>query len=292
MVDLKRNLRQADPVQQAPGYSQEDVEKKAKELYEQQFSQMGGAALSGPGEGRLDVSGTPEARAGALEGLQLGQMLYGQGLADIGKEAADYSSMVKGRLGQDSVSADLYRQQANRRLAQTAGKMGMAGATMGGAQEQLRRQAEFNAQAMNQEYKDKALALYGKNIAAKQAGLAGLYMGGKGIGVAGTKGETPSAGGSISVICTELHRQGKISNQEWIRASIFGYSIHPNTYFGYLTIAKPIVHLMKKSDKFSNLFIGWAKSIAKQKPNLITRLMMPICFMVGYARQTKKEKIA
>lgn len=274
-----------------PSYSQDDVDKKAQELYNQKFSELGGAALSGPGTGVLNVSGTEEARQGALEGLQLGQMLYGQGLADVGKEASEYGQMVKGRLGQESVSADLYRQNANRRLAQTAGKMGMAGATMGGAQEQLRRQAEFNAQAMNQEYKDKALALYGKNIGAKQSGLSSLYLSGKGVGQAGVQTPTPSAGG-ISIICTELYNQGKISKNEWLRATYFGYSIHPNTYFGYLTIAKPIVHLMKKSDKFSNLFVGWAKSIAKQKPNLITRLMMPICFMVGYARQIKKEKTA
>jgi hypothetical protein len=272
--------------------TQASVEQRAKELYEQRFRQLGGAALSGPGSGVLDVTGSEEARAGALEGLQLGQMLYGQGMADVGKEAAEYGQMVKGRLGQQSVSADLYRQAANRRLSQQAGKMGMAGATLGGAQEQLRRQAEFEAQARNQEYQDRALALYGKNVGAKQAGLASLYLSGKGVGQAETPTPMPSTSGGISIICTELYNQGKISKTEWLRASYFGYSIHPNTYFGYLTIAKPIVHLMKKSDKFSNLFIGWAKSIAKQKPNLFTRLMMPICFMVGYVRQTKKEKIA
>jgi len=274
-----------------PSYSQDDVNKKAQELFNQQFGQVGADALSGQGSGILNITGTQEARSGGIEGLQLGQMLYGQGMADVGKEASEYGQMVKGRLGQESVSADLYRQNANRRLAQAAGKMGMAGATMGGAQEQLRRQAEFNAQAMNQEYKDKALALYGKNIGAKQSGLSSLYLSGKGVGVAQTPGQVPSAGG-ISIICTELYNQRKISKNEWLRATYFGYSVHPNTYFGYLIIAKPIVHLMKKSDKFSNLFVGWAKSIAKQKPNLITRLMMPICFMVGYARQIKKEKTA
>lgn len=276
--------------EKATMYTQEDVDKRAKDLYEQKFRELGGAALSGPGTGVLNVSGTEEARQGALEGLQFGQMLYGQGIQDVGKEAADYGQMVKGRLNQDSVSSDLYRQNANRRLAQSANKMGMAGATMGGAQEQLRRQAEFNAQAMNQEYKDKALALYGKNISAKQQGLATQYQAGKGTGVASTKIDVPNTGGTI--ICTELLKQGKISLTEQKRASVFGYKIHPYTYIGYLTIATPIVQLMQKSDKFSNLFVGWAKSIAKQKPNLITRLMMPICFMVGYARQIKKEKIA
>lgn len=284
-------MRMNIPAQAQPQNTQADIEKRAKELYEQKFRQLGGAALTGPGTGTLDVSGSEESRQGALEGLQLGQMLYGQGMADVGKEAAGYGEMLKGRLGQESIASDLYRQQANKRLAQSAGKLGMAGATLGGAQEQLRRQAEFNAQAMNQEYKDKALALYGKNIGAKQSGLASLYLSGKGLGVAQQETPIPSSSG-MSIICTELYEQGKLSKNEWLKATYFGYKINSNTYFGYLTIAKPIVQLMRKSDKFSNLFVGWAKSIAKQKPNLFTRLMMPICYMVGYVRQIKKEKIA
>lgn len=275
----------------AASYSQADVDKSNQDYFNQRLSSLGGAALSGPGTGTINVSGSEEARAGALEGLQLGQMLYGQGMADIGKEAADYSQRLRNKLGEQSVSADLYINQANRRLSQQAGKLGMAGATLGGAQEQLRRQAEFNAQAMNQEYQDKALMAVGKNIGQKISGSSGLYLAGKGVGQAQTPTPVPSSGGG-SIICTELYNQGKITKDEYLRASVYGYKIHRNTYFGYLTIAKPIVQLMKKSDKFSNLFIGWAKSIAKQKPNMITRLMMPICFMVGYVRQTKEEKIA
>ena len=274
----------------AGGTYVEDEKQRQKNL--QNLASGATTSLSGSGTGILNISGSNEARAGGLEGLQMGQLLYGQGMADVGKEAADYSGAVKGRLGQDSVNADAYRQQANQRLAQQAAKSGLGGTNQFGAQEQLYRQSGMQAAAMNQEYKDKALALYGRNIGAKQAGLAGLYQAGKGQGVAGTPGQIPSLTGGISVICTELHRQGKISTHEWVRASAFGYKVHPNIYFGYLTIARPIVHFMKKSDKFSNIFIGWSKSIAKQKPNLLTRLMMPICFMVGYVRQIKKEKIA
>jgi len=278
MDEWKRSHPFAGPV----GYKQELARRAG-------LQNIAESSLSGPGQG-LSLGGSKEAQQGAAQGLQFGQMLYGQGIGDVGKESAEYGQMVKGRLDTDSAKADLYRQGANRRIAQGANKLGMAGATLGGAQEQAYRQSGAEAAAMNQEYKDKALALYGRNISAKQQGLAGQYMAGAGIGQASTPSAIPQYSSGLSVICTELHIQKKISKKEWILAGSFGYSLDHNTYIGYLTIAKPIVELMKKSDKFSNLFIGWAKSIAKKEPNLLTRILLPICWMVGYVRQVEKKE--
>lgn len=248
----------------------------------------GSNPLSGPGSGTLDVSGTIEARQGAVEGLQLGQILYGQGIADVGREASDYSSRVQGLLNKDYAGADYQRQLANQALAKNTAKLGLGATNTFGAQEQLRRQGSMQAAQMSQDYQDKALALYGKNISAKQQGMTSTYFGAKGAGQASTPSVVAESGGSI--ICTELYNQGKLSKNEYLRATVFGYSVHPNVYFGYLTIAKPIVKLMKKSDKFSNLFIGWAKSITAHKPNTLTKILIPICRMVGYVRQIKKEE--
>lgn len=267
----------------------DEVEKRAQDLYNQRFQEIGGAALSGPGAGTLNVSGTEEARQGALEGLQLGQMLYGQGIADVGKEAQDYSSRVKGLLGKDYAGADYQRQLSNMALAKQNAKIGLGGTNSLAAQEQLRRQGSMQAAQMNQDYQDKALALYGKNISAKQSGLASQYFAGKGTGQAATPTPVAESGG-MSIICTELYNQGKLSKYEYSRASVFGYSLKQETYFGYLTIATPIVKLMRKSDKFSNLFIGWAKSIAKQEPNLLTKALMPLCWVIGHARKIKEKK--
>jgi hypothetical protein len=245
-------------------------------------------ALYGPNQ-EFGITGTAEAKMGGLEGLQLGQLLYGQGLGDVGAEAGDYSQKLRERLGVDSAEADRYRNQANSRLSKSANNLGIAGASLGGAREQLYRQSSMAASAQNQDYKDKALAAVGKNIGAKQQGIAGQYMAGKGIGQAATPVAVPQYS-SGSIICTELYNQGKLSKYHWMRSSVYGYSISPYTYFGYLTIAKPIVKLMKKSDKFSNLFIGWAKSIAKQRPNLLTRALMPLCWVIGYAKGIAKEE--
>lgn len=274
--------------QRAVNLEKQKTDEIAKQK-EADFRAAGSAALSGPGTGTLDVSGTEEAKQGALEGLQFGQLLYGQGIADVGKEAQQYSGMVKGLLNKDYAGADYQRQLANQALAKNEARLGLGATSSLGAQEQLRRQGSMQAAMMNQDYRDKALALYGKNISAKQSGMASQYFAGKGAGQAATPTPVAESGG-MSIICTELYSQGKISKYEYMRASVFGYSLKQETYFGYLTIATPIVKLMRKSDKFSNLFIGWAKSIAKQKPNLLTKAFMPLCWVIGHARKIKEKK--
>jgi hypothetical protein len=237
----------------------------------------------------MSLAGTQDQQMGAAQGLNFGQLLYGQNISSVGKEASAYSQDLKDRMNTNSAQADIYRQTGNQRIAKSAGKLGMAGSSMGGAQEQLYQNSQMAASGQNQSYKDSATAAVGRNITAKQQGMAGQYMAGMGIGNASTPGAVGNYS-SGSVICTELYFQGKITKKEWERSAIYGLKIGKYKYIGYLTIAKPIVELMKKSDKLSNLFIGWAKSIAAHKPNLLTRALMPICWVVGYVRETKKEK--
>ena len=274
-----------------------EIQKKAQEAqaahdaaaYSANQKQALGASLTGPWNGSFGITGTPESIQGGLEGLQFGQMLYGQGIGDVGKEASDYSAQLRGRMNKDSISADVMNQNSNRRVAQGANKIGMAGASMGGAQEALYRQNSAVAQAENQKYQDAALMAVGKNIGAKQQGQSAAYFGGKASGQAATPTPVASSEGG-SIICTELFNQGKITKEEWAKAGIYGRTISLNTYIGYLIIASPIVVLMKKSDKFSNLFIGWTKSIAAHKPNLLTRIMTPVAWSIGYVKTTRKEK--
>ncbi len=266
-----------------------EKEAAAAAAAQKSFQDKLSGSLSGPATG-LTLYGTQDEQQGAVQGLNFGQMLYGQGIADVGKEAADYSGMVKGRLDTDYAKADVARQEAGQRIGQANAKAGLSGIDTTGINEQARRRSAMDASAMNQDYKDKALALYGRNISSKQQGIAGQYMAGAGIGQARTPGPVPQYSSGISIICTELYAQGKISKYEHLRATAYGHKLSDETYIGYLTIAKPIVELMKKSDKFSNLFIGWSKSIAAQKPNLITKILLPICWMVGHVRKLKEEK--
>jgi len=224
----------------------------------------------------------------AGEGLGMANQLYGEKLSDVGNDAANYTNLVRGNLNKDYAGADSLRQQTSNQVAKAGAAAGLGGVNNLAMQNQLYRQGAMQANTLNQDYKDKATAAYGRNISARQSGQSGIVMGYKGLGNASTPTQTLNYSGSI--ICTELYKQGKITKDEWLRASVFGYSIHQNTYFGYLVIAKPIVKFMKKSDKLSNLFVGWAKSIAKQKPNLVTRILMPLCWSIGYVRKTTQKE--
>jgi hypothetical protein len=97
-------------------------------------------------------------------------------------------------------------------------------------------------------------------------------------------------GGGVSVICTELYKQGKISRREWLSATNYGRGLSPEIFSGYLTIASPIVKLMQKSNKFSNLFINWAKALAKGEPNTITKILMPVAYLIG-SLQLKAQEV-
>lgn len=59
-----------------------------------------------------------------------------------------------------------------------------------------------------------------------------------------------SGGGGMSVVCTELHRQGLITTKVWNKNTSHGkitYYTKPYNYKGYLTWGLPVARLMKKS---------------------------------------------
>lgn len=91
-------------------------------------------------------------------------------------------------------------------------------------------------------------------------------------------------GGGMSIICTELYVQGKLSREEYKATNEYGATLPREMFVGYLTISKPIVKLMTKSDAFSNLFINWAKCLAKKQPNTFTKIVMPIASVIGHIR--------
>jgi len=259
--------------------SQNSIANKNKEKADE-LAQKYGVPISYSSQEELDNQ---------AQGLGMAESLYGEKIGNVGSDAAFYRDLVKGNLNKDYAGADSLRQQTSAQVAKASANAGLAGVNNLAMQNQLYRQGAMQANTLNQDYKDKATAAFGRNISARQSGQSSLVTSYKGLGTASTPSPVANYD-SGSIICTELYRQGKITKGTWIRTGIYGLSVHPNTYFGYLTIATPVVELMKKSDKFSNLFIGWAKSIAKQRPNLFTRIMIPLCWSIGYVRKiTKKE---
>lgn len=213
----------------------------------------------------------------------------------VGKDAADYRQRIKSKVDQPSALANQMTQMANQQISRSNARAGMGGVDTTAATIRERRNAQMKSNEAQQASDTINLANYGKSIGAGISGTEALAAAGAGRGAAATPTPTPSYGGGIfggSIICTELYRQKKISLKELAGCKEFGDGLPDNVYLGYLTIAKPIVSLMKRSDRFSSLFIGWSKSISKGTPNKFTILMMPICGIIGslkvkvYARQS------
>mgnify|MGYP001619003751 CR=1 FL=1 len=67
-----------------------------------------------------------------------------------------------------------------------------------------------------------------------------------------------------TVICTELHRQGYLSNKDLLFERIYGKLIDKGTHAGYLILARPIVEKMQKSKTFTKFIAIFGKAFAKE----------------------------
>jgi hypothetical protein len=223
--------------------------------------------------------------AGEAAGRQNASIYYGD-QASIGADAANYRQKVADKVGQASGLANQMTQSANQQIDRSNAKAGMSGIDNTAQSIGARRDAQTRSNSAQQAQDQINLANYGKSIGAGISGTEGLAAAGAGKGVAATPSPIPSYGGGIfssmgSIICTELYRQNKLTIKELVGSRDFRDTVSDEVYFGYLTLAKPVVFLMKKSDLFSNLWVGWAKGISTHKPNRFTRIMIPICSVIG-----------
>lgn len=238
----------------------------------QNFSNQNGASIYGSTNEQL----------GEVAGRQNAQTYYGS-QRQIGLDAQDYRDRIKSNLDEKSSLANRMTQVANQDIARANAKAGLGGVDTTAASIRERRNSIGKSNEIQQSQDQINLSNYGKSISAGIAGTESLGAAGAGKAVAATPTPTPSYGGGPfgSIICSELYRQGKFSLRQLSGCDRFRASISEETYSGYLVIARPIVAVMKKSDKFSNLFIGWATAISQGKPNTFTKIMMPICFIIG-----------
>lgn len=111
-----------------------------------------------------------------------------------------------------------------------------------------------------------------------------------------------SAGGKIggklgSVICTELHRQGRLPTALYELGYSHFSSLHPNTVLGYRSWAEKIVPLMRKSKGLSKFLAPIAvaryRMIVLQEFSFIGAATIyfgqPICFVIGSILVAAKE---
>lgn len=93
----------------------------------------------------------------------------------------------------------------------------------------------------------------------------------------------------VSVICTELARQGKLPQALYLLGHSHFLSLHPQTVAGYRVWADKVVPLMQKSRRLSNFLAPIAlaryKMIVHGKFSILGAatiyLGQPICFIIG-----------
>jgi len=169
------------------------------------------------------------------------------------------------------------------------------------SQEQAQIQRTAEQDIADQLYKNKqsnlnAYARTGGNLASNQLST---IMGFGGLDAAGRM-PMPPGGGGISVICTELHRQGYLSDEIMKEDNLHGIYIrkfYPYTYIGYMAWAPSVVRLMQKSKLFTKFisFFGvrWAKDMAG-KSNIIGKTInivgMSICDTIGRLKSWKSTQ--
>jgi hypothetical protein len=205
------------------------------------------------------------------------------------------------------------QQAAQRQLAQAQARAGVRGGGAAAQQARLARQLEaersaqeeagfltrrqFNLQQQQrQEFANVATELARRNLMASLRGAqlqseAAKEFGRQQIAAAG------GGGGGLTVICTELAKQGYLSEVTMQADKTFGQVMlvtNPEVMIGYWKLASPIVFLMQKSKVITYLVSlvakPWAKQMAYEvgvasKGNLLGKAVMTVgirfCRMLG-----------
>ena len=258
------------------------AEAKKQEDYTRRLGALGGGS----------IYGTDKEKQGELAGLEQAKLGYGQGLAQTGQDIQRIRELQQGRTGQsggDPVSAAIMGQKqgamanAQRGLASSGVKGGAAAGAI--------------ANVERQQNQDIAASLYGqqRQSIADERSLAGNTLAGtvamsQAAKAGGTAQEMPKAPdtGGMTVICTELHRQGIMSDELYAKEVEFGKTVDPIVMLGYTFLATPIVKIMQKSKLCTTLCsypaMAWARDMAGDENILGSLLFMfgvPLCYFVG-----------
>lgn len=279
-----------------------------------------------------NVAGRNDLIRDQIAGRMRGQNLFGDerqltsGSMDVLGRRADLSQGLNARemdaartQGRNEVNANTQGQL--RQLQAIQGAQGLKGGLAASQQARVlgeggRRVQDMerdlvlaNIQARRQGIQDYSGELNRRlfGIQASETGQAqlGLQQRGleQGLAIAGQPAPQPQMGllggvtQEISVICTEMNRQGLLSKNIRLADEVFGSNMkrtRPEVYAGYYCWAKYVVRVMKKSKRFTKFvcFFGlpWAKQMAYEQGYLgrgsilgaaIMKVGVPFCALIG-----------
>lgn len=112
---------------------------------------------------------------------QLEEKTLGDSAKTVGKDATDYKNMLYSKMNTPTISSDMYRKKADLNLSRANAKAGLAGMDTTAGMQQEGRNAQSEATAMNEDYKNKAMQQYGQSVGATQNAVANLWLGTMGM---------------------------------------------------------------------------------------------------------------
>lgn len=282
-----------------------DRSDKDREKRKEQKAQQDAATASGTQEtlnnyfmnpsGGFSLFGNPDEKAYQAANLSQVGAMTGQNIYDIGRDATQYRNLLQQRLSGADPVAQFMMEGRNRAQANVGRQMagrGVAGGVAAASMNQAQREADsgiaaqmFENQRINQRDLD---ALVTKN----QKFTGNALAAGSDRGLADNI--NTNAGTGITLICTELKRQGLLPDEVQAADHAYGQYMlinHPTIMDGYHVIAKPIVNLMAKSKVFTSMVaffaIPWAYRIAgyfSPIGSFVNMVGTPICFIIGALR--------
>ena len=250
------------------------------------------------GSRTFSLSGDKKIAGGQITGLERAQNLYGMNVGEIGDETSDIVRRRREALEGTDPAMTRLRQSRNRRL-----RMAKAEGASPEQLKQIEREAESDIAGAEYSSQEQALNQYQKLIGNIIGGTSSLEMGFAGLEKSGdTGGYTPYKSNNAfgTVICTELHNQGYMSDDIYKKDQDYGKHLrlsNPDVYSGYIFLAMPVVRLMRTSKLFTWIMsfpaMAWANNMAGNSNlfgKLISKIGEPLCGLVGSTVRGLNEK--
>ena len=263
-----------------------------------------GNTLNNPGSS-MEIYGNNDQLANIQANLSQVGVMTGQNVFQTGQQQQDYyRSLQDRRAGDDAVAANMMAGR-NRNLAnvgrQFAGK-GVAGGVAAAGMNSATNTADSEINAQKQTFGRQNDADLWNYVKRNQKVEGEALSGGSDQGLASSMDTSQASGIFGTVICTELHRQGIMSDAIYLEDQKFGWELRnedPYAFIGYYHLASPIAQKMKTSKLLTSLIspfaMAWARNMAGEKNllgSLILKIGIPVCRMIGRHEYTITKAVA
>jgi hypothetical protein len=260
-------------------------------------------ALTNPGKEWVNYGNSTEQQELASNLSQVG-VQTGQSAFQTGAQQQQGLNMLQDRIGGGDAVATHMMGQRNRNMAamgrSLAGKKvagTVAGAAMMGAQESADKSIASQKQGFGRQNYNDLMKYVGKQQKVEGEAIASAKDMAKASEI------NVDAGEGISVICTELHRQGILSTELYQLDTAYGWALSirdPYAYIGYIVWGSPVARAMKTSPLLtkvvSTIVLPYAKHIGGETNFLGKATLavgLPLCHIIGrlYVHNPFRKKV-